>query len=107
MRTKKQIENDLGPENAEARHLMNVLQKVVDTSQHSKLEEDYLEDDEFTNTGIGKDQISKYSFAEVEVEGKEYFVTIRDKKQFDKATRDTVRHLSLSDPKPTENLTVH
>ena len=83
MKTNKQIEGELGPDNAEARNLMNVLHKVVDTSQHSifDLDEDM---NPFANTGVGRDPVSKYSYAEIEVDGKEYLVQIRDKKIYDK-----------------------
>ena len=83
MKTNKQIEGELGPDNKEARNLMNVLHKVVDTCQHSKLDlEDF--DEEFANTGVGRDPVSKYSYAEVEVDGKEYLVQVRDKKLYDR-----------------------
>ena len=83
MKTNKQIEGELGPDNKEARNLMNVLHKVVDTCQHSKLDlEDF--DEEFVNTGVGRDPVSKYSYAEVEVDGKEYLVQVRDKKLYDR-----------------------
>ncbi len=75
-------DKELGPDNAEARHLMDVLHKIVDTSQHSKL--DLEAEEEFTNTGVGRDLITKYSFANVEVDGKEYSVEVRDKNLFDK-----------------------
>ena len=75
-------DKELGPDNAEARHLMDVLHKIVDTSQHSKL--DLEAEEEFTNTGVGKDLVSKYSFADVEVGGKEYSVQVRDKNLSDK-----------------------
>ena len=84
MKTNKQIDGELGPDNKEARNLMNVLHKVVDTCQHSKLELEYLNDEEFTNTGVGRDPVSKYSYAEVEVDGKEYLVQVRDKKLYDR-----------------------
>ena len=73
-------DGDLGPDNAEARHLINVLHKLVDTSQHSRLGDE----EDFTNTGVGKDLVSKYSFAEVEVDGKEYFIEVRDKALYNK-----------------------
>ena len=83
MKTNKRIEGELGPDNKEARNLMNVLHKVVDTCQHSKLDlEDF--DEEFANTGVGRDPVSKYSYAEVEVDGKEYLVQVRDKKLYDR-----------------------
>ena len=83
MKTNKQIEGELGPDIKEARNLMNVLHKVVDTSKHSNLD---LDEDfnEFANTGVGRDPVSKYSYAEIEVDGKEYLVQIRDKKIYDK-----------------------
>ena len=84
MKNSKQIDGELGPDNAEARDLMNVLHSLVDTSQHSRLEEDdVLLKVEFTNTGVGKDTISKYSFAILEAGGKEYLVQVRDKKLYD------------------------
>ena len=76
----KTIEGELGPENAEARHLIDVLHKLVDTSQHSRIDDD----EDFSNTGVGKDLISKYSFAEIEVDGKEYLVEVRDKELYHK-----------------------
>ena len=75
-------DKELGPDNAEARDLMEVLHKIVDTSQHSKL--DLEAEEEFTNTGVGRDLVSKYSFANVEVDGKEYSVEVRDKNLSDK-----------------------
>ena len=94
MKTNKQIEGELGPDNKEARNLMNVLHRVVDTSQNSKLD---LDDDMFANTGVGRDPVSKYSYAEIEVEGKEYFVQVRDKKNFYKGIKSVARNHNLSD----------
>tara|TARA_Y100001951_G_scaffold50331_1_gene39735 strand:+ start:429 stop:740 length:312 start_codon:yes stop_codon:yes gene_type:complete len=82
MKNSKQIDGELGPDNAEARDLMNVLHRLVDTSQHTKLDLEDI-DEEFTNTGVGKDTISKYSFAILEAGGKEYLVQVRDKKLYD------------------------
>jgi len=82
MKNSKTIDGELGPDNAEARDLMNVLHRLVDTSQHSKLDLEDI-DEEFTNTGVGKDTISKYSFAILEAGGKEYLVQVRDKKLYD------------------------
>ena len=76
----KTIEDRLGPDNAEARKLMRVLLNVVDTTQHSKLDPEDFDGGEFSNTGVGEDPVSKYSFANVEVDGKEYFVQVRDRK---------------------------
>ena len=82
MKNSKQIDGELGPDNAEARDLMNVLHSLVDTSQHSQFD---LDEDmnPFANTGVGKDTISKYSFAILEAGGKEYLVQVRDKKLYD------------------------
>ena len=82
MKNSKQIDGELGPDNAEARDLMKVLHTLVDTSQHTKLDLEDI-DEEFTNTGVGKDTISKYSFAILEAGGKEYLVQVRDKKLYD------------------------
>ncbi len=82
MKNSKQIDGELGPDNAEARDLMNVLHSLVDTSQHSQLDLEDI-DEEFTNTGVGRDTISKYSFAILEAGGKEYLVQVRDKKLYD------------------------
>ena len=95
MKTNKQIEGELGPDNAEARDLMMVLHKVVDTSQHSKC--DLEEEEEFTNTGVGRDSVSKYSYAEIEVDGKEYFVQVRDKENYYKVIKSVARNHILSD----------
>jgi len=82
MKNSKQIDGELGPDNAEARDLMNVLHSLVDTSQHSQFD---LDEDmnPFANTGVGKDTISKYSFAILEAGGKEYLVQVRDKRLYD------------------------
>ena len=88
--TELEKDKELGPDNAEARHLMDVLHKVVDTSKHSKIDLD--EDVEFTNTGVGKDLISKYSFANVEVDGKEYSVEVRDTWKYRKAFETSTIH---------------
>ena len=109
MKTNKQIEGELGPDNAEARNLIEVLHKIVDTSQHSKLdldESDLGEDEEFTNTGVGKDMFCKYSYAEVEVNGKEYFIQVRDKEQFNKIRNDHI-NLMLSDHRALRSTRIH
>ena len=82
MKNSKQIDGELGPDNAEARDLMNVLHSLVDTSQHSQFD---LDEDmnPYANTGVRKDTISKNSFAILEAGGKEYLVQVRDKKLYD------------------------
>ena len=97
-------DKELGPDNAEARHLMGVLHKIVDTSQHAKL--DLEAEEEFTNTGIGKDMFCKYSYAEVEVNGKEYFIQVRDKEQFNKIRNDHI-NLMLSDHRALRSTRIH
>ena len=98
MKNSKQIDGELGPDNAEARDLMNVLHSLVDTSQHSQFD---LDEDmnPFANTGVGKDTISKYSFAILEAGGKEYFVQVRDKKIYDKVIKSVGITHNLSELK--------
>jgi len=98
MKNSKTIDGELGPDNAEARDLMNVLHRLVDTSQHSKLDLEDI-DEEFSNTGVGKDPVSKYSYAEIEVNGKEYLVQVRDKKTYDKVIKSVAITHNLSELK--------
>lgn len=99
MKNSKTIDGELGPDNAEARNLMEVLHKVVDTSNHSELDFDEDMMGEFMNTGVGRDPVSKYSYAEVEVDGKEYFVQVRDKKLYDQVIKSVGITHNLSELK--------
>ena len=102
MKDNKQIDGELGPNNVEARNLMSVLHKVVDTSKHSMFD---LDEDmnPFANTGVGKDIFTKYSYAKVEVNGKEYFIQVRDKELFNKIRNDHM-DLMLSDQRALRNM---
>jgi hypothetical protein len=73
--------DDLGHESAENRILMIALTNLVHTFKHPKFKNI---DEDFDNTGMGKDFWGKYSWAIVEHNGKEFEVQLREKNTLDK-----------------------
>ena len=75
-------EGELGPENKEARDLMDAFittVKLLTPTTHDDMDENKF------SSGIGKDIFGKYAFADVEHKGRTYQVHLRDKETFDVA----------------------
>jgi|TARA_B100002003_G_C13660039_1_gene335108 hypothetical protein len=92
------IENDkdLGPDNKEARDLMEALHNTVG---HKNLK--YYEDEngpDYCINGVGRDIFGKYSYTEKIYKGKVYQIQVRDKDQIDNAHK----HIKIGIQKPIE-----
>lgn len=72
---------DLEYQFAENRILMKALNNLVDIFKHPKFQN---EEEDFDNTGMGKDFFGKYSWATLEYNGKEFEVQLREKNTLDK-----------------------
>jgi len=96
------IENDkdLGPDNKEARDLMEALHNTVG-SENLKYYTDE-NGDEDSVSGCGKDVFGKYSYTEKVFKGKVYLVQVRDKDQIDKAYKHTNIAIQMPNVEPKE-----
>ena len=76
------LDKELGPENKEACNLIHALHKSVDTSLSFNPDAEENSGEDWENSGVGKDYLGKYSYVDIKVEGVEYRVVLRDKKDF-------------------------
>ena len=84
---------ECGPHNEEARRLIHALHKVVNTAHGY---DDFC-DDEFGYTGVGKDYLGKFAFANVKINGRVHRVTIRDIKDHEHEGKKLENFISLGD----------
>ena len=81
---------ELGPNNPEARELVNAINKTINEDglyYYCDCCRDNLDCDETNSVGVGKDLFGKYCFATIDINGKKYFVQIRDSEKFAKVSK--------------------
>ena len=70
------LDSELGPTNKEAGDLINALHQSVNFKADETDTSD--PDVEHNNTGVGLDKYGKYSFANLLMKGKHYFIQVRE-----------------------------